>query len=100
MHLSKLHPEELIQVTNHFDADPGWEGFHNRVRADNPPTKVQAFGWSRTAGSSGRIGGGVLRSRTPAWYAGKVGPFSFNDALTASGSVMLVPRLQGGGAYF
>src|SRR5438046_2203756 len=92
--LSRTHAAELLQVTNHFDADPGWEGFHNRVRADNPTTKVQAFGWS------GRIGVVVLRSRTPAWCAAKVGPFNFNDPLTASGSLMLVPRPQGGGAYF
>src|SRR4051794_38206933 len=88
--LSRTDAAELLQVTNHFDADPGWEGFHNRVRADTPPTKVQGFGWSRTAGSSGRIGGVVWRSRTPAWCAAKVGPFNFNDPLTASGSLMLV----------
>ncbi|HUR46304.1 MAG TPA: hypothetical protein VMZ27_10555, partial [Candidatus Saccharimonadales bacterium] len=61
--LSPGQASELVQVTNHFDADPGWEGFHNRVRANNPPTKTQAFGWKE-----GRIGGVIWRSRTPAWY--------------------------------
>jgi hypothetical protein len=98
---SAASADGLVQITNRFDADPGWEGVNNRVQAENPPTKKQNIGWAQPKGSTnGAIGGVVWRSRTPAWYGVKVGPFSFNDALSASGTIMLDPRLQRGGAYF
>jgi len=99
--LFAAHGSELLQVTNHFDTDPRWEGVNNRVQAQNPPTRKQQFGWRRPAGTTnGTIGGIVWRSRTPAWYGMKVGPFSFDDALSASGTITLDPRRQRSGAYF
>jgi hypothetical protein len=99
--LSSAHAGDLIQITNQFDTDPHWEGVNNRVQAQNPPTKKQAFGWQRPSGSTtGTIGGVIWRSRTPAWYAMKIGPFSFNDTLSASGSIMLAPQRQRSSAYF
>jgi hypothetical protein len=67
-------------------------------------TKKQEFGYRGGDhdgdGKSGEIGGRVWRSLTPAHYGQPVGPFSFNDALSASGTLVLLPQPYGGGAYF
>ena len=39
----------LVQIHQDFSADPHWEAYHNRVVAENPPTKKQDFGWSGNA---------------------------------------------------
>src|SRR5438034_3824239 len=88
--------ENLRQVKEDFSKDPGWEGSNNRVVCDDCPTIAQDFGWQR----DGRIGGTVWRSRTPAYYAMKIGPFSFNDALSASGKLTVMPAERVDGAYF
>jgi hypothetical protein len=85
----------LVQIHQDFSADPHWEAYHNRVVAENPPTKKQDFGWS----GNGRIGGTIWVSRTPAWYAMPIGrPLSFKDSFSASGRISL--RSIGGSAYF
>lgn len=88
--------EPLMEVRQDFAADPGWEHFNNRIENISPPLVRQDFGWSRTqhAGGAtpGEIGGKVLRSRTPAFYAAKIGPFSFKDRLSASGRITLMPN--------
>src|SRR5687768_15217560 len=38
---------DLVQVTEDFSADPGWDNSNNRVQATNPPTVKQDFGWSQ-----------------------------------------------------
>src|SRR5436190_24267135 len=91
---------ELVQVKHDFSSDPHWEGLNNRVVCDNCPTIHQDFGWSathRAGGDGGQIGGTIWRSRTPAYYAMKVGPFSFNDELSASGQIAVMPakRIDG-----
>src|SRR5207253_3069032 len=63
-----LAADELLQVHEDFSKDPGWEFANNRVRASDPPTVKQDFGWSptnKTGGSNGEIGGTIWQSRTP-----------------------------------
>src|SRR5690242_16640118 len=93
---------DLLQVKHDFANDPHWEGMNNRVACDNCPTIHQDFGWSPTKkfGGDGAITGTIWRSRTPAYYAAKVGPFSFDDALSASGRVVVMPAKRVDGFYF
>ena len=97
--LVALARDELQQIRQDFSADPNWEGFDNRVVADGGPTIEQNFGWKSSDGS-GQIGGTIWRSRTPAWYAMKVGPFTFNDKLSASGQIAVTPAKRVDGFYF
>src|SRR3954453_14277245 len=93
---------ELVQVTQDFASDPHWEGVNNRVVCDNCPTIHQEFGWSpsKKYGGDGAISGTIWRSRTPAYYAAKVGPFSFEDTLSAAGRVAVMPAKRVDGVYF
>ncbi|HET6882455.1 MAG TPA: hypothetical protein VFI31_19975 [Pirellulales bacterium] len=86
-----------------FDAEPGWEGHHNRIVPEHRPTVAQNFGYSRTnfAGQAeGELGGLVTRASEPAFYAQKVGPFSLDEKLTASGSFAFTKTTPGGGVFF
>src|SRR5690349_11449240 len=84
-----------IQLHQDFSEDPHWEAIHNRIVAENPPTKTQDFGWD----GHGRIGGTMWVSRTPAWYGMPLGrPLSFKDSFSASGKIAI--RSMGGSAYF
>ena len=42
----------LTQVHHDFTQDPGWEGLNNWVECQQPLTKTQDFGWSRTQHAS------------------------------------------------
>jgi hypothetical protein len=89
--------------TEHFDTDPGWEGFHNRVELKKVPTVVQDFGYSPTKFASkenGEIGGKVTRAARPAYYAAKIGPKTLDDKLTASGTFELTGTTGGAGVFF
>ena len=76
-----------------FDADSGW------VSDGNPATYTQRvirpfhhFGHSMTnhaGGQTGEVGGIIFRDEQPAFYADRVGPFSLDDELFASGKVAL-----------
>lgn len=72
-----------------FDADPGWEGFRNRLVPDKPRVTRQRFGFQTSQKASGRkageIGGWVQRAITPAYYAKPIATKTLNDKLTASG---------------
>jgi hypothetical protein len=93
----------IITINENFDEDPGWEGFNNRVQCIDCPTITQNFGWLPTAHVSnraGEIGGTIWRSTTPAYYAMPTGPFSFQDALSASGKIaVMAPPKEGYGFY-
>lgn len=93
---------DLVQVNHDFATDPHWEGVNNRVVCDVCPTIKQDFGWRVANDSSGQgeIGGTICRSRTPAYYAMKVGPFSFDDELSASGQIAVMPAKRVDGFYF
>src|SRR5512141_2901793 len=70
--------------SEHFNRDPGWEGFHNRLKPDPKDVHavVQDFGYSQTTfagGQKGELGGQVWRSATPAFYAAKIPVKTLND---------------------
>jgi hypothetical protein len=93
--LSSSPKDPLVEIRQDFSQDPRWEAYHNRIVAENPPTKTQDFGWA----GNGRLGGTMWVSRTPAWYALPLGrPLSFKDSFSASGRISL--RSIGGSAYF
>jgi hypothetical protein len=79
-----------------FDKDPGWDGQNNR--AVKPESIRQDFGWSATTtnagGSAGEIGGSIGPAAEPAFYGKKIQARTFNDVLTASGTLMVE---RGGG---
>src|SRR5690349_12176975 len=70
--------EASLKAEN-FDHDPGWEGFNNRVQPKKTPAVTQDYGFE-----SGAIGGRVVRSARPTYYADNVGPKTLNDKLSAS----------------
>ncbi len=94
---------ELVQIREDFSADPGWDGWQNRVECGDCPTITQDFGWSPTShfgGKPGEIGGVIWKSTTPAWYAMPIGkPLSFKDSFSASGRIVVMPPAPGD-AYF
>lgn len=84
-----------IQRTVSFDRDPGWDGHNNRIVAPAPRTVRQDFGYSRTAragGNVGEIGGFVSPAAELAYYAKKIPTKTFNDSLTASGTLVVAAR--------
>lgn len=78
-------------VREAFAADPGWDGFRNRLAPEVPRQVKQDFGFrrSRHAGGAreGEIGGFVQRTPTPAYYAMPIEPKSLDDRLSASGKL-------------
>jgi hypothetical protein len=77
-----------------FDVDPEWISDGNP--ADYPPRLVRPyhdFGFSATShagGTAGEIGGIVFRDEQPMYYADRVGPFSLDDPLHASGKFAML----------
>ena len=83
---------QLVQIEQDFSRDPGWDHYQNRIVGTEMPTVIQDFGWHKTehTGGSGEIGGRVENSRRQAFYALPLGkPLSFNDELSASGTLTL-----------
>src|SRR5881396_1308468 len=72
-----------------FDADPGWDGFRNRLRPETPRIVRQHFGYRATHQAkgerAGEIGGWVQRSITPASYAMPIAAKTLDDKLSFSG---------------
>ncbi|MGC4044741.1 MAG: hypothetical protein QM758_13190 [Armatimonas sp.] len=67
-----------------FDREPGWEAHNNRIRPDQARTIRQDFGYSATKQS---VGGFLTPDGSPAYYARKISPRTFQDTLTASGTL-------------
>jgi hypothetical protein len=80
--------------TESFDRDPGWDGHNNRSQAFELRTVRQDFGWSRTAhtGHAGEIGGYVTPAAEPAYYAKAIPARTFEDPLSASGTLVVPSR--------
>jgi len=94
---------KLVQKTERFEADPGWEGFNNRVPPKKGQIVKQDFGYSPThfAGrAAGEVGGVIQRSTTPASYAVQIAPRSLNDKLTAAGTFAITASHPGAGVFF
>jgi len=76
-----------------FDKDPRWDGHNNRSVA--PETIRQDFGWSRgtmhAGGQAGEIGGLMMPTAEPAWYAKPLPVRTFDDVLAASGTLFVEP---------
>ena len=83
------------QRTERFDKDPGWEGRNNRATVSEKRTVRQDFGYSRTAnagGKPGEVGGFITSAAEPAYYARKLAPKTFDDHLSASGTLLCQGR--------
>src|SRR5689334_16472468 len=74
----------------HFDHDPGWDGYNNHNVPKEARMVKQDFGYSQTQFASknpGEIGGSIQRASTPAAYAAPLMPArTLDDKLTASGT--------------
>lgn len=84
----RIAVEERTQT---FDKDPGWDGQNNRSTAFPIRTIRQDFGYSPTAragGAVGEMGGFITPAAEPAYYAKKIPTKTFNDRLSASGTVV------------
>lgn len=85
------------QRTEHFDQDPNWEGLNNRSTAKGLATVVQDFGYTATAHngkSPGEVGGSIMPDGMAAYYAKEIPVRTFEDNLSASGTVVVE---KGGG---
>ena len=84
---------QLKQIEADFSNDPGWDHYQNRIVGTDMPRVMQDFGWRRTnhtGTGSGEIGGRVENSRRQAYYAIPLGrPYSFDDELSASGTLAI-----------
>jgi hypothetical protein len=94
---------KLGQRTERFGADPGWEGFNNRVPPKRGQIVKQDFGYRTThfAGrAAGEVGGVIQRSTTPAAYAAQIAPHSLHDKLAAAGTFAITASHPGAGVFF
>jgi hypothetical protein len=92
-----------VLKTEHFDKDPGWEGFNNRIVPEKMLTVTQDFGYSLThfAGKNkGELGGRVQRTGKPASYSDKIAVKTLNDKLTASGTFAIRSTGGSSGVFF
>src|SRR5262245_62105340 len=77
--------------TERFDRDPGWDGHNNHAQSPTHRIIKQDFGYSRTAhagGKGGEVGGFISPAAEPAFYAKKIPAKSFDDVLSASGTLV------------
>src|SRR5215472_11766120 len=95
-------PKQTIK-TESFDKDPGWEGHNNRLRPQVLPSITQDFGFSETnvAGTKkGELGGKIVRSMAPCYYAARIETKTLNDKLSASGTFALKGAAGSSGVFF
>lgn len=81
--------------TQHFDRDPGWESHNNRSSTPPPRQVRQDFGFSNTShagGQPGELGGFITPAAEPAFYAKPLPIKTFDDELTASGTLACTGR--------
>lgn len=89
--------------TEHFDKDPDWEGFNNRVVPSKHRQTTEDFGYSLTNFASkekGELGGLVQRSAKPAYYAEQIPAKTLNDKLSASGTFAITSTRSKSGIFF
>ncbi len=82
-----------------FDKDPKWDGQNNRATTPEKRTVRQDFGYSRTANVAGKpdanpgeIGGFITPAAETASYGCKLEKKTFDDALSASGTLLCKGR--------
>jgi hypothetical protein len=89
-----------------FDQDPKWEAVGNQVEyEDRIRRPYNDFGYSAKTNfaggaAAGEVGGLLWRDDKGCWYADKVGPFSLDDELIASGKIAFTHAGSDGGASF
>lgn len=91
--------DDLVQVHQDFNKDPGWEGVNNRVIGVGGPTIHQDFGWSLGPEGLGAVGGEIWAGPTPASYGMPIGPFDLTRKLSASGTIT-IKRMSGSTAVY
>jgi hypothetical protein len=95
--------EKSVVKVEHFDKDPLWEGWQNRIKPREAKAVEQEFGLSATnfAGKAkGEVGGTIWRDSKVAWYADKIPDKTLNDRLSASGTFALTASSGSSGAFF
>ena len=93
----------IVQKSEAFDRDPGWEGFNNHVQPARRVEVTQDFGFSFSEGTKSnerRIGGRVTRSSRPCYYAQQISPRTLNEKLYASGTFKLTASSGSSGIFF
>jgi hypothetical protein len=95
--LTRLIPFGVVTEERHqsFDKDPGWDGHNNRSAVPAPRKITQDFGYNPTAhagGTAGEMGGFITPDGDPAYYAKKIPTKTFNDSLSASGTLACTGR--------
>ena len=88
-------PSAAEDRVERFDRDPNWDGHNNRAAAPEPRAIRQDFGYSRTAhagGEPGEIGGFLSPAAEPAYYAKAIPAATFDDVLSASGTLAWTGR--------
>src|SRR5882757_1032237 len=103
--VSAAEPKEPTLKTEHFDHDPGWEGYNNHMTAAKASVVKQDFGYSPATNFAGKakgeIGGGIQRASKPASFGAALTPAkSLEDKLSASGSFAITGVQGGGGLFF
>jgi hypothetical protein len=89
-----------------FDQDPKWEAVGNQVEYEDKIRRpYNDFGFSAKTNfaggaGAGEVGGLLWRDDKGCWYADKVGPFTLDDELYASGKVGFTHAGSDGGASF
>jgi len=84
------------EKTEHFDRDPGWEGYNNRMEVKEQQTLTQDFGYSPETHA---VGGRITRASKLAYYAAKLTPRTLNDRLSVSGAFTFSATTGGGGVF-
>jgi hypothetical protein len=85
-----LRPAAAEERTQRVDKDPGWDGHNHRSTAQEPRTVKQDFGYSKTANAgkvAGEIGGFITAAAEPAYYGKKIAQSTFEEPLSASGTL-------------
>ncbi len=96
-------PPKRAVKSEPFDKDPRWEGYNNRLRPQVIPTITQDFGYSAShiaSQADGELGGKVVRTSTPCYYAADIGRKTLNDKLSASGTFALKGASGSSGVFF
>lgn len=100
--LSFMPASRAGERSQEFRSDPGWESFRSRLIPSPIPITRQDLGHRATRNAGGRaageLGGWVQRSTRPSWVARPIPPRTFEQAMTASGTLAVTHAEGGSGA--
>lgn len=86
---------QLPTRSQNFNSDPEWHEHNNRATSPGPAQITQNFGFTSTnyAGdpgdTTGEVGGTIISAGEAAYYAESIVPKTFNDRLTAAGTLYI-----------